>query len=72
MSEIYQERLAVNMPVYMDKSAKRLSLSEALDKVVEDHEPQRSERLAELGSIALAEDMDWWLNRLLKQRGIDG
>lgn len=72
MGDIYQERLAVNMPVYMDKSAKRLSLCEALDKVLEDQDSQASEKLAELGAIALEEDMDWWLKRLLEERGIDG
>ncbi|MBI4033713.1 hypothetical protein HY379_01810 [Candidatus Saccharibacteria bacterium] len=72
MSEIYQERLAANMPVYMDKSAKRLSLREALDKVLKKQEPQASEKLAELGAIALEEDMDWWLKRLLEERGLDG
>jgi hypothetical protein len=72
MSEIYQERLAVNMPEYMDKSAKRLSLREALDVVLEESDPQVSEKLSELGSIALEEDMGWVWSRLLEEKGLDG
>ena len=73
MSEIYEERLADNMPIYMDNSAMRKSLVEALNTVLEGQDPQEiAIQLAELKAIASEKDMDWLWQQCLEVRGLDG